>query len=275
MPPGSDQGVTYTPLLEAAGELARRRAIGLHRRVETWWDGHGWPLPPFLGFHQERPLGLLERPIAAANYEGLTFDLMARVGGFDPVWIEFKADRLTFVNPLKQAYAKAYYILRKGRNGGHQVRKVLHVSEEEARNRPIFEIRLADGGCLADKHHNHQNEIMGRVRRVDASDNLLGVSPSPRGFYSYKLSWALAHAILVENYDQDCDGSDLADFRRNVFYPAVAGIEAAFGCYKPIIVKIPLLPNELKYPALDGVHWTEHGIVPDERELIRLCSQED
>ncbi|MEK7122484.1 MAG: hypothetical protein AAB855_01360, partial [Patescibacteria group bacterium] len=163
VPPGSDQ-VTYTPLLEAGEELARRRALGLHRRVETWWEGNGLPQPPFMGFHQERPLGLLERPIAAANYEGIVFDLMAKAGGFDPVWIEFLADRLAFVNPLKQSYAKAHYVLKKGRNGGHQIRKVVYIDELTARNRPIIQIVLKDGLSLAEKHHHHQQAVLGQVR---------------------------------------------------------------------------------------------------------------
>ena len=269
--PSSANGFAYTPLLEAGEELARRRALGLHRRVETWWEGNGMPLPPFMGFNQERPLGLLERPISAANYEGICFDLMAKQGGFDPCWIEFLADRLTYCNPLKKAYGTSYYVLKRGRAGGHAVRKVVHIGDLEARNRPIGQIVLKDGISLVDKHHQHQDAIMGSVRRVDGSDSLLRVSPSARGFYSYKLSWALAHAILVENYDVDCDGSDLEEFRRTVFFPAVAGVEAAFG-YRPIVVKIPLRENELKYPDLDGSPWQEHGIVPSTTELVALCS---
>jgi hypothetical protein len=222
----------YCSTEHAREELRKRRTdLKLRREVETWLGA----VPEFL---RGEPRAVLARQVATPNFEFCRFVEAAQRTGLKPVCPEYRADKFSSRNPDKVALAKMTFHHGKGRKNGD--RNITHrvINFYDWDGKPLNRIETLWGEPLLAFHHRLLFSRFPGVEIADNTDWLQRMGGKPSLFWPRLFALFLCHGLLFDNFHPE--GHETT-FTRDIIRPALADVEARFGC-SPLIV--PLVPLE-------------------------------
>jgi hypothetical protein len=261
----------FNTVSEAAAELARRRAAGLHLDVEAWWENElkcGRPPLPESGM--ENGAAIMGRHVATFRYEDGCAVLMAQQGNLPVLWAEYVADEFVTASPGKVSLMQGHICHGRGRSGGlkldrHEALAPVGRGQKPQMHpgnfnrQPLQDIRTPNGELLVDVHRAHQRRLYPEALQTDLSPWLKGMGKSQQYYEAY-IGMMLAHGVLLEDYHGGESGEQLGGFTQTVFEPAWRRVFERFGI-RPLIVRLPWRREFAYYPADEG--WREHGILDE------------
>lgn len=251
----------YTSVRAAHEQLIRREA--LRSQVEAWWRSRGWSAPSFLP-PVEQPSAFLLRHVATARFEDIVFSLMAQAAGLQPLWGEYTSDTFAAASSYKRSLVNR--TVTSGRNRhGHAITRAdrLVADVNKLQRQRLCDIETEDGRSLVELHHTLQDTLLpAPVQRFDSSATFCEAGfRSAKDYYTFCLSWFIAHGVLFDDFHGGESGGKLSAFVTDTVEPAWNEVRRTFDA-APLIVALPWWKELAFYP--DTPAWNHHQMIPPE-----------